>query len=344
MLFPRVRSCERVGPRSGGTLAKASPPSLHAVMEVQQKNRAPNPSSAPTQIVTSLLHCVFTSLSALRPHAETQPPRFIKLRRRIHIQRIRRNTLPLPFRRHIPQRSVIPRIRHRENHAAITHHKNIRRWIGRRLRRRLRCWHMRRHRLLPRAIRLPLRIFKLRLQIRIALVRRSLLRFFNCLRILNVNFRSRNQKSAKSKRHRLPESEIPPQLPVLRAHRSQVRIVESKPRHIIRNEIGRSEIRIQADDSIRRGIANMPRRRMRGNHRMADRMRRNRRAHMRRNRRAHMRRSHRRRYCPCMNSCAAADSTSMLREHCQRQPQHRNRDYPNSSHSSTMPLPSPAEH
>jgi hypothetical protein len=37
---------------------------------------------------------------------------------------------------------------------------------------------------------------------------------------------------------------------------------------------------------------------------------------------------------------ASADSTSPLRKHCQRQPQHRNRDCPNSSHSSTMPLSS----
>jgi hypothetical protein len=74
----------------------------------------------------------------------------------------------------------------------------------------------------------------------------------------------------------------------------------------------------------------MPRRRVRRNSHVADRM--------RRNWRTHTRRSHRRRY---MNSRTAANSASVLRKHCQRQPQHRNSDYPNSSHSSTMPFTGP---
>jgi hypothetical protein len=61
---------------------------------------------------------------------------------------------------------------------------------------------------------------------------------------------------------------------------------------------------------------------------------------MRSGRRADPRCCHRSRNSPRVYS-AAANSTSALRKHCQRQPQHRNRDYPNSSHSSTMPFAEP---
>ncbi len=51
---------------------------------------------------------------------------------------------------------------------------------------------------------------------------------------------------------------------------------------------------------------------------------------------AHPSRSHRRRRNRARaNSRAHASTCPLLRKHRQRQPQHRNRDYPNSSHSST---------
>ena len=74
----------------------------------------------------------------------------------------------------------------------------------------------------------------------------------------------------------------------------------------------------------------MPRSQMRGHCHVID--------GMRSGRRTDPRRCHRSRNSPRMNSSAAANSASPLRKHCQRQPQDRNRDYPNSSHSSTMPF------
>ena len=197
------------------------------------------------RIVTSLLHCVDTSFSLTR-RRENSTPRLIKLRRRFHVERHppQRSCAALPASHSAASRSPTntpPQKQSSPSRITNTYDAGSGAGSGAGGGGAACCAAD----LLPRAIRLPLRIFKLSLQIRIDLLRRSLLRFFDRLRILNHNFRRRQQEPAKSKRHRLPKSTVPPQLPVLRAYRRQMRIVEPKSRHIVRNEVGISKLRIQ---------------------------------------------------------------------------------------------------
>jgi hypothetical protein len=263
---------------------------------------------------------------------KTQSARLIERLRRFHIQGICRNTLALPFRRHITQRPVFPRVRHRKNDSSIAHHKHI----GRRIRRWFRCGRSRRRNLLSRGRLLPgaisLHLCSLELFVNAALIR-SLLSLLNRLRILNNDLRRRNQKPAKPKRHRLPKSPAPSKLRTLRPHRRQMRVVKSQTRHVIRNKSRISKPRIRRNNPVRRRSANTrtARNHMCGHSNVIHRMRSRRSTHAcYRNRRSNRARPSYR---------ASAQPASPLRKTRQRQRQHYSRDYANSSHSNTMPLP-----